>query len=260
VARSQDRAVIAVVHPVEVAASFSWSLLALALRDQAVSHRVANILNENSSANITNARNSLVRRFLTEQDAPWLLLIDADMAFDPDVLDRLLDSAHDASHPVVGALCYGVNMGGLFPTLYQFRDNEDGVLCAYRYDTFPDDRLFEVDATGAAFLLVHRRVLQRMRDHGFDRAFPWFAESAGNGKPVGEDITFCVRASIVGVPTHVHTGVRIGHHKSVVLTEDGFDEELARLRAELRGTRGQARAVQLPHRARSAGSLKSPSR
>ena len=32
---------------------------------------------------------------------------------------------------------------------------------------------------------------------GFNRAFPWFQETAHDNRPVGEDITFCWRAGVV---------------------------------------------------------------
>src|SRR5690348_9930538 len=45
-----------------------------------------------SGANIVSARNKLVKRFLDEHTAPWLWFCDDDMTFDPDTLDRLIES------------------------------------------------------------------------------------------------------------------------------------------------------------------------
>jgi CRISPR/Cas system-associated exonuclease Cas4 (RecB family) len=80
----------------------------------------------------------------------------------------------------------------------------------------------QVAATGAAFLMMHRSALESIRDKGFNRTFPWFQETEMDGKPVGEDLTFCIRAGVVGLPVFVNTAVKVGHHKSTLLTEDVF--------------------------------------
>lgn len=223
-ARSGDRVVIAYVHPTEVAVSFHSSLLGLALRDQAVSHRLADITSENASANITNARNTLVRRFLEREDqAPWLLFIDADMSFDPDLVDRLLDSAHDVSAPIVGALCFGVNLGRPFATLYRFVTDEDGRTRTERFESFPEKGKMQVHATGAACFIVHRRVLEAMTGlEGVDPAYPWFQETSLDGNPVGEDVTFFIRAGVLGFPVYVDCGIRVGHQKSYIVDAGMF--------------------------------------
>lgn len=227
-ARAKDKVVIGYVHPVEVAVGFHHSLLMLMLRDQATSRRVANVLPRNASANITNARNGIVRDFL-ESDADWLWMVDADMVFEPDTLDRLLDAAHDRSHPIVGGLCYGVHDNRLFPTLYGLSEH-DGVPCVVRFDTFPKDQLFAVDATGAACVLVHRSVLERIGAERFNPAYPWFQETVLPGteaQVVGEDVTFCFRARALGFPVHVHTGIHVGHQKTYVLTHDMYLQQIA---------------------------------
>ena len=75
---------------------------------------------------------------------------------------------------------------------------------------------------GAAFLLIHRTAIKAISEHGFNEAFPFFQETQNGKDPVGEDLTFCLRLAALGIPVHVHTGVKIGHHKSHVITEDTF--------------------------------------
>ena len=79
----------------------------------------------------------------------------------------------------------------------------------------------QVAATGAAFLLIHRSVLKAMSDRSFNEAFPFFQETQNGPDPVGEDLTFCLRLASLGIPVHVHTGVKIGttsprHHRGHV--------------------------------------------
>jgi hypothetical protein len=198
--------------------------------DQATSRRVVGCLNEWSSANVSPARNSLTGRFLDEYDAEWLLWIDADMAFEHTALDGLLASADPAERPIVGGLCFGSMLGRLFPTIYQFVETDDG-LTTVRVEEYPDG-LVQCAATGAAFLLIHRSALEAMRDRKFNAAFPWFQEAELAGQPAGEDLTFCIRAGILGLPVFVDTRVRIGHHKSIVLDHDMFQAQRAEAEAD----------------------------
>lgn len=173
-----------------------------------------------SGPNLSGPRNSQARTFL-RHDADWLWIVDSDMAFDPDTLDRLVDAAHPSQRPIVGALCFGQRSENgvlrYFPTMYR---EEDG---RYRGITdYPEGELVEVAATGTACLLVHRSVLEAMEAR-YPEPFPWFAEEINAlGGIHSEDITFCLRARALGVPVHVHTGVRTGHVKRYLLTESLF--------------------------------------
>ncbi|MBW2314783.1 MAG: hypothetical protein JRH10_11375 [Deltaproteobacteria bacterium] len=79
---------------------FMLSMIALNNRlvKQGIPFSLATIGNESL---ITRARNSLVARFLAEEDATHLLFIDADIAFEPEVVLRLM--AHGG--PVVATPC-----------------------------------------------------------------------------------------------------------------------------------------------------------
>jgi phage gp36-like protein len=143
------------------------------------------------------------------------------MQWSPPAVDVLLEAADPNERPVVGGLCFGMSMGELFPTIYQFAQI-DGQLTTMRIRDYERDALVQCAATGAAFLLIHRKVLQQMAEKNFNEAFPFFQETQNGDKPVGEDLTFCLRVAALGYPLFVHTGVRVGHHKSNLLTEDMF--------------------------------------
>jgi hypothetical protein len=222
--RAANRVVIAFIHPGECSAYFTTSLVGSLLYDRATSRRIVNLFNEWSSANVSASRNNLTQRFLDETDADWLWWIDADMGWDPDALDRLLEVADPETCPVVGGLCFGASGDLLFPTIYQWAEI-DGQLTTVRIREYERDAVVQVAATGAAFLLVHRSVLEKVRERAFSKAFPWFQETELGGQPVGEDLTFCIRAGLMQAPVHVHTGVKVGHHKSSLLTEALFDAQ-----------------------------------
>lgn len=222
-----DRYAIGYIHPGQVSSYFCTSMLTTMLWDFEQSgarggRRIANVYQEWSSANVSASRNIVTQRFLDRpDDGDWLLWIDSDMEWTPTDVDMLLDAADPVERPVVGGLCFGMTPDGLFPTLYQFAEI-DGQLTTFRVPEYRRDALVQCAATGAAFLLIHRSVLQRMKDHGFNAAFPFFQEVQAGDKPVGEDVAFCLRLGALGVKVFVHTGVRIGHHKSQVLVESMF--------------------------------------
>lgn len=213
---------IGYVHPGQVSAYFLQSLVGTLLYDRTARRRVAGILNDWSSANISSSRNKIVAQFLDEHTAEWLLFIDSDMAWDVQAPDELLAVADPEHAPIVGGLCFGSAEDQLFPTIYAMGELEDGQPITMRLRNFPDDTLVRCAATGAAFLLIHRGVLEQMRAAQMNPAFPWFQETAMAGQPCSEDITFCLRAGMLGRPVHVHTGIHIGHHKTHVLTHEKF--------------------------------------
>ncbi len=170
--------------------------------------------------NISTARNKIADDFLT-RPTPWLLMVDTDMVFAGDALDRLIAAADPVRRPVVGGLCYSPlpGGGGDAPTMYELVDKGAGRIGFARPGTVPDDQVVRVSATGTGFLLIHRSVLERVRDASGDVAAPWFRETAV-GEPLslmGEDLTFCLRCAAAGIPVHVHTGVQVGHMKPVML-------------------------------------------
>jgi GT2 family glycosyltransferase len=221
-----DTVSIAFIHPGQVSAYFTTSLLGTMLYDQNGPRRIVGLTNEWSSANVSAPRNYLTGKFVDDSSADWLLWIDSDMAWDHDALDLLLEVADPVTAPIVGGLCFGASHDRLFPTIYQMTQTEDGRPTTCRVTDYPDNGIVQCAATGAAFLLIHRSVLTAIRDWNFNEAFPWFQETELAGQPAGEDLTFCLRAGICGFPVHVHTGVKIGHHKSHLLTHELFQSQL----------------------------------
>jgi hypothetical protein len=213
--------VIAHLHPGTVSAYFLHSLTGVLLYDRKGPQRIVGLLQEWSSANVSGSRNNLTRQFL-EGMGDWLLWIDSDMSFQPDAMEQLLASADAEKRPIIGGLCFGSANGRLFPTVYQWGETETKDLVTWTDAGYRRDSIIQVGATGAAFLLVHRSALETMRDRAFSAVFPWFQEMEMNGKPAGEDITFCLRAGICQLPVFVNTAVKVGHHKSQLLTEDLF--------------------------------------
>lgn len=221
--QSEERSlVIGWVHPGHVSARFMDSMLDTIRADAArgTHSRIKGTIACSSGPRIASARNGVVQRFLA-MDANWLLMVDTDMVFRPADVTRLLDSASE-DKPIVGGLCFG---GGrterIYPTMYRLRKPEHGESPVEIITDYPEG-MCEIDATGAAFLLMHRQALEKIGAE-YAGVAPWFIEgSVYHGISFGEDWAFCMRAKQLGFPIYVHTGVKIGHEKPQVIDEATF--------------------------------------
>jgi GT2 family glycosyltransferase len=207
----------------------------LLMRDAATSRHVIAELDKESSANISGGRCSIVRDFLNHPAEPeWLWMVDDDMTFGDDILERLLATADVDSRPIVGGLCFGVRplkINGVdyfnpelgthykpFPTIYTLADNGKMV----HWQTYPENMIIPVHSTGAACLLIHRRVLADERWTADGHPLPWFRETVLAGEVCSEDHFFCIRAGSLGYPIHIDTAAKTGHVKTFVVDEEMY--------------------------------------
>jgi len=166
------------------------------------------------------------------QKPEWLLMLDTDMSFQEDIVDRFLKAAHEKLRPVVGGLCFaGGRIGVPTPTLQRMTDpkKNKGRLTETIY-TYPKDALCKVDATGAAALFIHRDILIQMKEafkampDGYPNPHPWFSETVQFGHEYGEDWTFCMRLRQMKIPLYVHTGIKLGHMKTQDYNEEYYQQ------------------------------------
>ena len=171
----------------------------------------------------TRTRNVVVKTFLEETDADWLLLIDSDERLSIDAWHKLIDAAHDKDRPIVSGLVFAAffdNEDGLrpVPTIYRM-DPEKGLEAI---DAYPIDELIEVDATGTGCLLIHRSVLldmQKQATPNQGKDWAWFVEGAIDGTYFGEDLLFSKRLKSMGYKIFAHTGAILPHHKQFWLDD-----------------------------------------
>lgn len=229
-----DRVCVGYLHPGEYAACFAESLLGLIVHDlsgaQRTAHAHGKLASLTGAGGIVASRNKLAKVLCDDADADWLLMVDSDMGFDFDTLDRLLAAADPTERPVVGALCFArkrdgaASFGGLrfraTPTLYTYVDDGESLGFLPMFD-YPPDTLVPVAATGAACVLIHRGALLAMRARFGDTWFDTITHPGGT--TFSEDLSFCLRAAAVDLPIHVHTGIKTTHDKgSLFLDEDYF--------------------------------------
>lgn len=169
------------------------------------------------------ARNNLVERFLAG-DCQWLLQIDSDMGFARESLTRLASRTEEHGMRMISGLCF-TRYKPPMPTIFRgvTRVREDGREflriqcretmewleahpealdeCPCVLDPAPVDALVRADASGGAFLLVHREVFEALEK-------PWFVR---DGAKKGEDFYFFERARRAGFELWVDRSVICGH-------------------------------------------------
>ena len=157
-----------------------------------------------------------------------IVLHNSDMTFGPDSILRLM--SHDLD--VVGGLCFSRHPPYM-PVIARVQPPELGLgpkAIGWLYD-YPENRVIEVDRTGAAFLLLKMGVLRTLVKKYGSPAAVW-----AHDPDETEDMAFCRRLQECGFKIHVDTGCKIGHIGKVIV-DDAF--------ARINGKRLQAWAS--PH-------------
>lgn len=225
-------ACLAYVHSNEVAHSWHQSVLDLVGWEMARGGQLAAggyLAMRCGTGGLIEARNSVAAKFLADTTAEWLFILDTDMGFAPDTLQRLLDVADPVQRPIVGALCFAqreVEQDGMSgfrcaprATIIDWVDTGEGKRFAGRSAWAPGS-VVQCAATGMACIVIHRNVLEKLRELNGPA---WYERiPTAEGGLLGEDVSFCVRAGAAGFPVYVHTGVRTTHLKQLWLSERDY--------------------------------------
>jgi GT2 family glycosyltransferase len=222
------------LHPGHLAACFARSLRDLLFADLAgnqriVSHRFGEIDKECGSGGIVEGRNMLAKAMCDDSDAEWLFMVDSDMGFADDIVERLIAAADPELRPVVGGLAFAQKTDGRSshygikyraqPTLYDFHEDDDRIGVVPRFE-YPRNTLVQVAATGGACLLIHRTALEAVRAKYGDVWFDTIRHP--KGALFSEDLSFCIRLAACDIPLYVHTGIRTTHDKGGVFLDEAF--------------------------------------
>lgn len=262
---------LAYIHPGEVSATFMTSVLRCRDYEMLRTHQLFALLERRArSGSIAKARNEITKVFL-KGECEWLWFVDADMGFPADALQKMLAVAHPKERPIVGALAFALSTteydeetnaeyNEYLPTIQVWdktgaNDSIIGFKVVYDY---PSDALVQCDASGAACVMIHRNVLTAMQAKFGEH---WFTQIPHpvKSEPYGEDTSFYLRASELGWPVIVHTGVRTSHDKGgVMLTERLYQEQrvvrdMKKQMEELDDRSGESRPAPVGSSAESSG-------
>lgn len=158
-------------------------------------------------------RQVLIDGWYDQLQTDWILWVDSDIVLTADVLQKLWETANPVIRPIVSGVYFVSKQdeGSLkFPLPVIFNDIDEFTI--QHIHPLPDNEVIKVDCAGFGLVLMHRSVVEKMREK-----FPGeslFAEKEGLGREyVSEDIVFFRKAKEAGVPVHAHTGALVKHMK-----------------------------------------------
>jgi hypothetical protein len=190
---------------------------------------------------LTMQRNDLVQRMRGD----WLMFIDDDMVWNPGQLVQLIKTRDEFDLDMVGAVCFR-RTAPFQPTMYVRTSPTSG---PFNYlEDWPADQAVEVDATGMAFVIIHKRVFERVVAYYENQpgwTMPPFEERINQSPPnffrwnggYGEDLQFCIDAKLSGSRIFVDTGIEVRHVAEVQIGREQFLAEIAKRSPELEAER-----------------------
>jgi hypothetical protein len=153
-------------------------------------------------------RNNVVRESL-ESGSEWVLFIDDDHVFQPDLLMRLL--SHEEM--IVSSL-YLQRQLPCRPIVYTDREPDGLTYVPLKLSDYPvGTGLVEVRAAGCGGMLIRSEVFRALDD-------PWFKDGEAS-----EDLTFCERARIAGFKVHCDLQAQLGHCTTAIVWPTAPDDE-----------------------------------
>lgn len=143
------------------------------------------------------ARNEILGRARGE----WILMLDTDVAFDPDFAARLVMTMYKFNVDVLTGI-YSYKRPPHYPVLYLWNHETDRHEIVNNWDRTSD--IFQVHSAGGGCLLVRRQV--------FERITSALGESPFNRiQNKGEDHSFFIRCRTLGIPVYCAWKVEMAH-------------------------------------------------
>lgn len=160
---------------------------------------------------IYTARNDLATRAI-QMEADYVFWLDSDMVFQPDTLERMMDTMQKNDLDFLTGL-YFRRVPPYSPVLFDQLDI-NGVVCKFsEFKTIPDG-LFEIGGCGFGCVLMKTDIFFDVQvRHG-----NMFAPIANNG----EDVAFCWRARESGYKLYCDPSIVCGHVGYSVVDDQFF--------------------------------------
>ena len=162
---------------------------------------------------VYNARNNLARQAI-KAEADWVLWLDSDMVFNPDLLQRMLKVCTENDIDFLTALCFR-RKPPYTPCLFDRLDKIGSGASYTALLSVPEGR-FKVGGCGFAGVLLSTDVLISVSAKFDGRMFDPF-------EGFGEDVAFCWRARQCGYDIWCDSDIEMGHVGQCVVTRSFFE-------------------------------------
>ncbi len=162
---------------------------------------------------VYNARNNLARQAI-KSEADWVLWLDSDMVFGPDLLQRMLKVCTENDIDFLTALCFR-RKPPFTPCLFDRLDKVGRGASYTAIMSVPDGR-FKVGGCGFAGVLMSTDVLMSVASKFDGRMFDPL-------EGFGEDVSFCWRARQCGYDIWCDSEIEMGHVGNCIVTRAYFE-------------------------------------
>lgn len=164
---------------------------------------------------VYDARNQLIQYALDKGGYDYILWLDSDMTFEPDLLEHLMEDIE--GRQLVTGLCFG-RRPPFKPCIYNsIRVEQEGLgYMPYtdNYFDYPRDQIFEVEGCGFACVLMTMDMAEAMSVYGV----PFFPIAG-----LGEDLAYCYRAKKLDYKLWCDSRLKIGHIMRMSVDENFRD-------------------------------------
>jgi hypothetical protein len=172
------------------------------------------------------ARNALVSRFVGD----WLVQLDTDHVFEPDIVARMVMIANKHDLDVVSGL-YQMKQPPHVPVLFQWVGPEDAP-GLQPMAVWPDNvKVVQIGSAGGGCLFVRRRVFDRiateLNEQPFDKIFPY-----------SEDHSFFLRLKRLNIEAYAALNVHCHHLRISPVTLDDLPQNGKLQQSELFEVKG----------------------
>lgn len=166
------------------------------------------------------ARNDLVSRMRGD----WLLMLDTDHQFEPDLVWRMVDRLETAKLDVLAGF-YQYKDSPHSPVLYLKSGDYYAPLGSWRAAEEGGLDVFPVDAFGAGCLMVRRSVFARIKTELGEEPFTRL-------HPFGEDMSFAKRLERLGIKSYCDARICCHHLQTRPIGLEHYDRKAIRVGPE----------------------------
>lgn len=200
-------------------AKFTEGLVSVAAQAPSMNINISRISRVHGNQ-IGRQRDVMVNTLLSYNNIDWILWVDSDIFLTSEILSSLWKFADKELIPVISGIYFTSPSGEVstptpFPTIFYEGENKELMYI----HPLPENSVVQCDYAGFGLLLMHRSVLEKMKDTFPDQSL--FMEHPGlDEKFIGEDIMFFTKMKQAGIKLHAYTGAIAKHVKRFY-----FDEE-----------------------------------
>lgn len=167
-----------------------------------------------------------------QMECDWILFVDSDIAISPQAFDLLWNNRHIKERPVMCGIYFitfepNSTLPAPIPCIFKIQ-NEEGSLPIH---PLPENQIIPIDVAGLGFALIHKSVIEKLRDNYGNTTF----QITIGDKHISEDVSFFYKLKNLNIPVYAHTGAIVPHIKRFMFDANYYNlwwDTVAPLREE----------------------------